>query len=200
MYEAFFAGRLASEAVLELPAGGRVARCLRAEAGRHLAVHLWAAWSLRAALDRFPRTTYALAKGSLVWPVVEKLVTGELPDVRATRGLARAPLKAISLLARAAGDPGVAYKPAYGNPAGPALRCAGGELPLTTLDGGARIITEPLPSVRSAAIGIWIGAGSRDEDDAHAGLSHFLEHLLFKGTQSYSALEIAEIVRHAMAS
>ena len=64
---------------------------------------------------------------------------------------------------------------------------------LTTLDGGARIITEPLPSVRSAAIGIWIGAGSRDEDDAHAGLSHFLEHLLFKGTQSYSALEIAEI-------
>jgi predicted Zn-dependent peptidase len=64
---------------------------------------------------------------------------------------------------------------------------------LTTLDGGARIITEPLPSVRSAAIGIWIGAGSRDEDDAHAGLSHFLEHLLFKGTQSYSALEIAEV-------
>ncbi len=64
---------------------------------------------------------------------------------------------------------------------------------LTTLDGGARIITEPLPSVRSAAIGIWIGAGSRDEDDAHAGLSHFLEHLLFKGTGSYSALEIAEV-------
>jgi predicted Zn-dependent peptidase len=64
---------------------------------------------------------------------------------------------------------------------------------LTTLDGGARVVTEPLPSVRSAAIGIWIGAGSRDEDDAHAGLSHFLEHLLFKGTKSYSALEIAEI-------
>jgi predicted Zn-dependent peptidase len=63
----------------------------------------------------------------------------------------------------------------------------------TMLDGGGRIITEPLPSVRSAAIGVWIGAGSRDEDDAHAGLAHFLEHLLFKGTAKYSALEIAEI-------
>ena len=113
MYEAFFSGRLASEAVLELLAGE--ADSLDAygpKLTRHLAVHLWAAWSLRAALDRFPRTTYALAKGRLVWPVVEKLVTGELPDVRATRGLARAPLKALSLLARAAGDPGHAYKPA----------------------------------------------------------------------------------------
>jgi predicted Zn-dependent peptidase len=64
---------------------------------------------------------------------------------------------------------------------------------LTTLDGGTRVVTEPLPSVRSAAIGLWIGTGSRDEDDAHAGVSHFLEHLLFKGTGSYSALEIAEI-------
>ena len=64
---------------------------------------------------------------------------------------------------------------------------------LTTLDGGGRIVTEPFPSVRSVAIGLWIGAGSRDEDDAHAGLSHFLEHLLFKGSRSYSALEIAEV-------
>jgi predicted Zn-dependent peptidase len=64
---------------------------------------------------------------------------------------------------------------------------------LTTLDSGARVITEPLPSVRSVAIGFWIGAGSRDEDDARAGVSHFLEHLLFKGSASYSALEIAEV-------
>ena len=64
---------------------------------------------------------------------------------------------------------------------------------LTTLDGGARVISEPLPSGRSVAIGFWIGAGSRDEDDARAGLSHFLEHLLFKGSRSYSALEIAEV-------
>jgi predicted Zn-dependent peptidase len=64
---------------------------------------------------------------------------------------------------------------------------------LTTLDGGTRVVSEPLESVRSVAIGFWIGTGSRDEGDAHAGVSHFLEHLLFKGTASYSALEIAEI-------
>ncbi|HEV3408265.1 MAG TPA: pitrilysin family protein [Gaiellaceae bacterium] len=64
---------------------------------------------------------------------------------------------------------------------------------LTTLDDGARVITEPLPSVRSVAIGFWVGAGSRDEDESRAGLSHFLEHLIFKGSQSYTALEIAEI-------
>jgi predicted Zn-dependent peptidase len=64
---------------------------------------------------------------------------------------------------------------------------------VTTLDNGARIITEPLPSVRSAAIGLWIGTGARDEDDGRAGVTHFLEHLLFKGSRSYSAQEIAEI-------
>jgi predicted Zn-dependent peptidase len=64
---------------------------------------------------------------------------------------------------------------------------------LTTLDSGARVITEPLEGVRSAAIGVWIGTGSRDEDETHAGVTHFLEHLLFKGTQKYSAQEIAEI-------
>jgi predicted Zn-dependent peptidase len=64
---------------------------------------------------------------------------------------------------------------------------------LTTLDGGTRVVTEPLPSVRSVAIGLWIGTGSRDEGDGHAGVSHFLEHLLFKGSASYSALDVAEI-------
>jgi len=64
---------------------------------------------------------------------------------------------------------------------------------LTTLPSGARVISEPLETVRSVAIGLWIGTGSRDEDNAHAGVTHFLEHLLFKGTQKYSAQEIAEI-------
>jgi predicted Zn-dependent peptidase len=64
---------------------------------------------------------------------------------------------------------------------------------LTQLDSGTRLITEPLPSVRSAAIGLWIGTGSRDEGDGHAGVTHFLEHLLFKGTKKYSAQEIAEV-------
>jgi predicted Zn-dependent peptidase len=64
---------------------------------------------------------------------------------------------------------------------------------LTELDSGERVITERLDHVRSAAVGYWIGAGSRDEEPAEAGVSHFIEHLLFKGTARYSALEIAEI-------
>jgi predicted Zn-dependent peptidase len=64
---------------------------------------------------------------------------------------------------------------------------------LTELDSGERVISERLAHVRSVAIGFWIGAGSRDETEAKAGISHFLEHLLFKGTASYSAQEIAEI-------
>jgi predicted Zn-dependent peptidase len=63
---------------------------------------------------------------------------------------------------------------------------------LSELDSGLRVITERLTSVRSVALGFWIGAGSRDETPARAGVSHFLEHLLFKGTQQYSAQEIAE--------
>jgi len=64
---------------------------------------------------------------------------------------------------------------------------------LTTLDSGVRIVTEAMPSVRSVSIGFWIGAGSRDESDAEAGLSHLLEHLLFKGSSKYSSLQIDQI-------
>jgi predicted Zn-dependent peptidase len=64
---------------------------------------------------------------------------------------------------------------------------------LTELDSGERVISERLGHVRSVAIGFWIGAGSRDETEAKAGVSHFLEHLLFKGTASHTAQEIAEI-------
>ncbi len=63
----------------------------------------------------------------------------------------------------------------------------------TELGSGARVISERLPHVRSATVGFWIGAGSRDETDAKAGLSHFIEHLLFKGSSRFGALEIAEI-------
>jgi len=61
----------------------------------------------------------------------------------------------------------------------------------TVLPGGLRVITEHLPSVRSAAFGIWAGVGSCDEDLAHAGATHYLEHLLFKGTGRRTALEIS---------
>jgi len=61
----------------------------------------------------------------------------------------------------------------------------------TVLPGGLRIVTEFLPAVRSVALGIWVGVGSRDEDRAHAGATHYLEHLLFKGTTRRTALEIS---------
>src|SRR5947208_14985781 len=64
---------------------------------------------------------------------------------------------------------------------------------LTELDSGERVISERLDHVRSAAVGFWIGAGSRDEESGEAGVTHFIEHLLFKGTDRYSAVEIAEI-------
>jgi len=64
---------------------------------------------------------------------------------------------------------------------------------LTELDSGERIVSERLGHVRSAAVGYWIGAGSRDEESGEAGVSHFIEHLLFKGTGAYTAVEIAEI-------
>jgi predicted Zn-dependent peptidase len=64
---------------------------------------------------------------------------------------------------------------------------------LTELATGERVISERVPAVRSVALGLWIGAGSRDEPDARAGVSHFIEHLLFKGSTKYTAQEIAEI-------
>jgi len=66
------------------------------------------------------------------------------------------------------------------------------EYVLSELDSGERLITERVPSVRSVSLGFWIGAGSRDEPEAKAGVSHFIEHLLFKGTSSYDAQQIAE--------
>jgi predicted Zn-dependent peptidase len=63
---------------------------------------------------------------------------------------------------------------------------------VTTLDSGVRVVTEAMPSVRSIALGMWIRAGSRDEGPEQAGISHFLEHLLFRGTERFSSREIDE--------
>lgn len=62
----------------------------------------------------------------------------------------------------------------------------------TVLPGGVRVLTERDPSMRSASVGFWLPVGSRDEAPEHAGATHFLEHLLFKGTASRSALDIAQ--------
>ncbi|MFF9775389.1 M16 family metallopeptidase [Streptomyces sp. NPDC013978] len=64
----------------------------------------------------------------------------------------------------------------------------------TTLPGGLRIVTETLPSVRSATFGIWAHVGSRDETPALNGATHYLEHLLFKGTTRRSALDISSAI------
>ncbi len=63
---------------------------------------------------------------------------------------------------------------------------------LTELESGVRVVTEAVPSVRSVALGLWVRTGSRDEAPAQAGVSHFLEHMLFKGTDTHSAIEISE--------
>lgn len=60
------------------------------------------------------------------------------------------------------------------------------------LSNGIRVVTEKIPYVKSASFGIWVGAGSRYEEKTNSGISHFIEHLLFKGTERRSAKEIAE--------
>lgn len=62
----------------------------------------------------------------------------------------------------------------------------------TTLPNGLRIITETMPSLRSVAMGCWVDTGTRDENENEAGVSHFLEHLLFKGSEKLSAREVNE--------
>jgi predicted Zn-dependent peptidase len=64
---------------------------------------------------------------------------------------------------------------------------------ITELPGGVRVVTERVPAVRSAALGFWIGSGSCSESDAQAGLSHLLEHMLFRGTARYRSEEIDQI-------
>jgi predicted Zn-dependent peptidase len=61
----------------------------------------------------------------------------------------------------------------------------------TVLPSGLRIVTEQIPTTRSISLGVWVGIGSRDETPAMSGASHFLEHLLFKGTHKRTALQIS---------
>ncbi len=65
---------------------------------------------------------------------------------------------------------------------------------VVTLPSGLTIAVEPMMSTRTVAIGVWVGVGARDESAEMAGMSHFLEHLLFKGTESRSAIEISQTV------
>src|SRR6202521_3334587 len=68
------------------------------------------------------------------------------------------------------------------------------DIETTTLSNGVRVITEAMAHVRSVSVGVWIGTGSRRETQEQNGLSHFIEHMLFKGTTRRSAEEIARSV------
>jgi geranylgeranyl reductase family protein len=110
MFEGFLSSRLAAEAALDVLAG-------RAETvepyGRALAQALGAgaaaSWGAKIAFDRFPRLTFAFARMPVVWTVVERLLRGDISHPGASRGVARAAMRAIEALAKAAGNPGAGY-------------------------------------------------------------------------------------------
>ena len=62
----------------------------------------------------------------------------------------------------------------------------------TVLDNGVIVLTEAMDTVRSVALGVWFAVGSRDESGPEAGMSHFMEHMMFKGTDKRTAAEISE--------
>lgn len=70
------------------------------------------------------------------------------------------------------------------------------DIRISTLSNGLRVVTHHMPGLHSAAIGIWVNAGGRDERAEQNGIAHFLEHMAFKGTQSRSALEIVEAIEN----
>ncbi|MEA2229696.1 MAG: hypothetical protein QOF04_3326 [Solirubrobacteraceae bacterium] len=115
-----------------------------------------------------------------------------------------APVAAATAAAATAAAGAIATATAVATAASAARRAATGtrtaarttalpEHRLTELDSGLRIATEAMPSVRSAALGFFVHTGSRGETVAEAGLSHFLEHLLFKGSDRYASAEIDQL-------
>jgi flavin-dependent dehydrogenase len=113
IYEAFLSAKLAAAAALDVLAG-RAAdfEPYERELRRVLSSQLAAAWGAKVALDRFPRLTYAVVRSPYVWKAVVSLIGGEVPSPSAMRGLRRVSLKLIEGIARAAGDPGRAYRAA----------------------------------------------------------------------------------------
>ena len=114
IYEAFLSAKLAAGATLEVLAGatrdfGRYEHDL----GRALSSQLAAAWGAKVALDRFPRLTYAVVRSPFLWKAIESLIGGDVPSPSAMRGLRRASMRIIEAIARAAGNPGRAYRTAH---------------------------------------------------------------------------------------
>ena len=77
-----------------------------------------------------------------------------------------------------------------------ATHAASPDLRVTALENGVTVVTEAMPGVATASLGIWVGAGSRHEREAESGLSHLIEHMAFKGTRTRSARDIAEAIEN----
>jgi geranylgeranyl reductase family protein len=107
IYEAFVSARLAAEAITTDTLAGYESM-LRARLDPIAA----AGWGAKVALDRFPRAVFAVMRLPVTWRALEKVVTGEVGDPTATRGVERRAMKLIEALARRAGDPGRAYRAA----------------------------------------------------------------------------------------
>jgi geranylgeranyl reductase family protein len=101
MYECFVSGRLASAAVLDLLAGrtSTLEPYEQAVSGELAPLHR-ASWTLKKALDRWPRTSWQVARSKLLWVSIRGMLDGELPDPSKQRGLARVPLRALAILGR----------------------------------------------------------------------------------------------------
>jgi geranylgeranyl reductase family protein len=111
MFEGFLSSQYAADAVLDLLAGrARTLDPYGPRLAKRLATNLWASWGVKVALDRFPRSTFALASTRIVWGAVERIVRGDVADVSGVGGLARPPLKLVKLLVLASGDRGRAFR------------------------------------------------------------------------------------------
>src|SRR6185503_6608237 len=137
------------------------------------------------------RSTASAAGSACAWPTTPR------SPARRRRSSPRSRPAAATAAARAA-TAATAATGGTAAAAAPGARAAalGGTLTaprLTELDSGVRVVTESMDSVRSVALGFWIGTGSVGEGDDEAGLSHLIEHMLFRGTANYGSLEIDQL-------
>jgi flavin-dependent dehydrogenase len=115
MYEAFLSAQLVTDAALDLLAGRTAGlEPFEQAVARRITPLTAAGWGAKVAFDRFPRTTFALARLPLTFRVVEKLLQGDLGHPGAARGLEKGAIRLIYAVARRAGDPGRAFEPALG--------------------------------------------------------------------------------------
>jgi flavin-dependent dehydrogenase len=115
MYEAFLSAQLVTDAALDLLAGRAAGlEPFEQAVARRITPLTAAGWGAKVAFDRFPRTTFALARLPLTFRVVEKLLQGDLGHPGAARGLEKGAIRLIYAVAKRAGDPGRAFEPALG--------------------------------------------------------------------------------------